>query len=162
MAAGHHDHDFYVSNISTVVLSQNEGVQWLATATYKHASTCRQVLVLHTTHKIQSTPLTPSFSISFSPFIMFHRILYSTLSLLSAFLVLLLLPWFVRFRCVPGLFAIAWLFVLDVLYGLNPLILGNGLPDTTGARAYCDIGESSFCLLRADMIYISTSRYKSD
>lgn len=72
---------------------------------------------------------------------MFHSVLYSSLSLLSSLLLLLLLPWFIQFKSIPGLFAIAWLFVVDVLYGLNPLILGDGLPDSTGARAYCDIGE---------------------
>ena len=69
---------------------------------------------------------------------MFNAI-YSTLSFLSSALVLSLLPWFVRFRSVPGLFCVVWLFVVNFLYGLNAVLFtGRTL---LGLPAYCDVGE---------------------
>ncbi|KAL5525153.1 hypothetical protein ACEPAF_9022 [Sanghuangporus sanghuang] len=79
-------------------------------------------------------------------------IFYSTISFLSSALVLFLLPWFIRFRSVPGLFTIGWLFVVNFLYGLNAAVFtGERL---LGFPAYCDVATK---LLMGMQIVVPTA-----
>ncbi|KAH8114855.1 GPCR fungal pheromone mating factor [Phellopilus nigrolimitatus] len=70
------------------------------------------------------------------------RIAYSALSLISSSLVLSLLPWFVRYKNVPGLFTVGWLFIVNFLYGINAAVLDK--ETLLRVPAYCDIVTKLF------------------
>lgn len=67
------------------------------------------------------------------------NIIYATISFLSFGLVLLIFPWFIRFRSIPGLFACVWLLVVNFIFGLNAAAFTGDI--LLRAPVYCDVGE---------------------
>ena len=67
------------------------------------------------------------------------RLLFITSYITSLILNLLLLPYFIRFKHIPGLFTLFWLIVSSFVYGLNAIAFdGETLP---GIPVYCDVGK---------------------
>ena len=58
---------------------------------------------------------------------------------LAAFLILIPVFWHWRARNIPTLSLIAWLFILNVAYGVNSLVWSNDVWDK--APLWCDICE---------------------
>ncbi|EJD05038.1 uncharacterized protein FOMMEDRAFT_80248 [Fomitiporia mediterranea MF3/22] len=65
------------------------------------------------------------------------NIIYATISFLSFGLVLLIFPWFIRFRSIPGLFACVWLLVVNFIFGLNAAAFTGDV--LLRAPVYCDV-----------------------
>ena len=66
------------------------------------------------------------------------HVFFATTCFLSLVLNLILLPWFYRFKYVPGLSILFWLITASFFYGLNAVAFDND--KLLVIPAYCDIG----------------------
>ncbi|THH04132.1 hypothetical protein EW145_g5746 [Phellinidium pouzarii] len=86
---------------------------------------------------VPSRPPRPAtVDLDITKFAMF-RVVFSYVSFFSSALALFPVPWFIQTKNIPGLFALAWLVVVNLIYGLNAGVFKDEM--FLRVPIYCDI-----------------------